>query len=304
VSTPAANSGTNSLSHFLAWEQESRDTIDFKKIYVDMAGDLLAGLLLSQIVFWHLPNKQGRRKLRVEREGTFWLAKTRDEWYDELRMIPPEVDRALATLEAAGLIETRVWKFSNHPTKHVRIVPEVFMSAWNEVLKGDRSRPKHKFQRDGQRGKKAISQMCDLGDTALNPKSEKLKSLMCDFSDFSDVENENPTCGVSLTETPSETPIIENTQRIAPTGADGGSKKLSGKKEKIQIAPSALSPASPPTPAIREMTEAEVVEWQQKAVQIFEAQKIKPSRNAVKHTALGLWQRYQKDLLGKGGGKS
>ena len=39
---------------FLKWEQSSRDTVDFKTVYVDMVGDLLAGLMLSQIVFWHL----------------------------------------------------------------------------------------------------------------------------------------------------------------------------------------------------------------------------------------------------------
>ena len=40
-----------SFNDFLAWEKASRDSIDFKKIYVDVAGDLIAGLLLSQIIY-------------------------------------------------------------------------------------------------------------------------------------------------------------------------------------------------------------------------------------------------------------
>ena len=44
---------------FIAWEQVSRDTIDVKRCYVDIAGDLVAGILLSQIVYWHLPDKDG-----------------------------------------------------------------------------------------------------------------------------------------------------------------------------------------------------------------------------------------------------
>jgi hypothetical protein len=52
---------------FLAWEAASRDTIDFKKIYVDMADDLVAGLLLSQVVYWFLPDRNGNLKLRVRR---------------------------------------------------------------------------------------------------------------------------------------------------------------------------------------------------------------------------------------------
>jgi len=42
---------------FLAWERASRDTIDFKTAYVDVAGDLVSGLLLSQIIYWHLPGE-------------------------------------------------------------------------------------------------------------------------------------------------------------------------------------------------------------------------------------------------------
>jgi hypothetical protein len=37
---------------FIAHERASLDTIDFKRVYVDVTnGDLVAGLLLSQIVF-------------------------------------------------------------------------------------------------------------------------------------------------------------------------------------------------------------------------------------------------------------
>jgi len=68
---------SNEWSNFLLWETASRDTVDFKTIYVDMADDLVAGLLLSQIVYWYLPSKEGRSKLRVFKDGYYWIAKTR-----------------------------------------------------------------------------------------------------------------------------------------------------------------------------------------------------------------------------------
>ena len=40
---------------FLEWERRSRDTIDVKRCYVDVAGGLVAGVLLSQVVYWFLP---------------------------------------------------------------------------------------------------------------------------------------------------------------------------------------------------------------------------------------------------------
>ena len=61
-------------NEFIAWELASRDTIDFKMIYVDISGDVIAGLLLSQIIFWNLPDKKGDTKLKVLKKGKRWLA--------------------------------------------------------------------------------------------------------------------------------------------------------------------------------------------------------------------------------------
>src|SRR5699024_12159927 len=95
------------VMNFLYWEQASEDTIDFKRIYVDVAGDILAGLLLSQIIYWHLPNKSGEQKLRVEKDGHLWIAKGRSEWFEEIRLTARQFDRASKILEDKGLIEKR-----------------------------------------------------------------------------------------------------------------------------------------------------------------------------------------------------
>ena len=57
------------FDHFLLWEHASRDAIMVKRVYIDMAGDVIAGLMLSQIVYWHLPNDEGKTRLRVEVDG-------------------------------------------------------------------------------------------------------------------------------------------------------------------------------------------------------------------------------------------
>lgn len=74
----------NPREQFLAWERASTDTIDVKRIYIDMAGDLISGVLLSQIMFWHLPNREtGRTKLRLRHMGNLWMAKKREDWWHE-----------------------------------------------------------------------------------------------------------------------------------------------------------------------------------------------------------------------------
>src|SRR5260221_6115445 len=117
------------IAQFLAWEQFSRDTIDFKKVYVDIAGDLVAGLVLSQIVFWHLPGRNGVTKLRVNRDGELWVAKKRSEWWDEIRITPKQLDRALTVLEDRHLIVTALYGFNGKPTKHVRLRWSVFLEG-------------------------------------------------------------------------------------------------------------------------------------------------------------------------------
>ena len=123
---------------FLQWEETTRDTIDFKTVYVDMADDLIAGLMLSQILYWHLPSSGGDgSKLRVERDGHRWLAKSRTDWWDECRLTPPQVDLALKKLRARGVIVTKVYKFAGAPTTHIRIVKDRFMELWEMIVNVD-----------------------------------------------------------------------------------------------------------------------------------------------------------------------
>lgn len=111
-----------SWQEFLAWEQASRQTIDFKTIYVDIAGgDILAGLLLSQIIFWHLPTQNNKSKLRVVHDQKIWLAKSDSQWFDEVRLTEAQARRARAVLTNLLLIETRTYKFNGTPITHIRV---------------------------------------------------------------------------------------------------------------------------------------------------------------------------------------
>jgi hypothetical protein len=106
---------------FLTWEALSRDCLDVKRSYIRVAGDLVAGVVLSQIIYWHLPKKGGGDKLTVVRGGLLWLAKSRESWWAECCVTPRQVDRCLGELEKRRLIETGVFRFGGLATKHVRV---------------------------------------------------------------------------------------------------------------------------------------------------------------------------------------
>ena len=124
----------NSFDEFLLWERTTRDSIDFKKIYVDIAGDLIAGLMLSQIVFWYLPDKNGNSKMRVRKDGYDWIAKSNTEWYDEIRITEWQAPRALNILEEKVIIEKRRYKFDGAPTIHIRLIQDKYMELWEELV--------------------------------------------------------------------------------------------------------------------------------------------------------------------------
>ena len=122
------------FAEFLKWEAETHDVLDFKKIYVDMAGDLHAGLVLSELTYWYLPAKGGRTRLRVRKQGRMWIAVRRWEWWDRCRLTPRQADGALGKLLGAGLIDKAVFKFYGEPTTHVALNVEVFLRAWARLV--------------------------------------------------------------------------------------------------------------------------------------------------------------------------
>lgn len=85
-------------------------------------GDILAALMLSQIVYWYLPEKKtGKAKLRVPHEGKYWLAKSHKGWFDECGFSQDQTRRCLKVLKDRGIVEVKTFKFDGAPTVHVRL---------------------------------------------------------------------------------------------------------------------------------------------------------------------------------------
>lgn len=160
------------FSRFLLWEHASRDTIDFKKIYVDMAGDLNAGLMLSEIVYWYLPSGDGsENKLRVERDGYRWIAVRRYEWWERTRFSPDQADRALRILVDDGLVTKKVYKFAGEVTLHIRLNEIQFIESWENLLKNPIKNP---YATEMEIGKSAKSKSVKV----QNPNAGKPEILL------------------------------------------------------------------------------------------------------------------------------
>jgi len=101
---------------FQAWRKDSR-TVAFKGIYVDLVnGNHKAALLLSQIIYWFLPDANGQPKLQVKRNGKYWLCKHRNGWWDDLRINEDQYDDLVRLLESLGFVERCRILFANKVT--------------------------------------------------------------------------------------------------------------------------------------------------------------------------------------------
>ncbi len=125
----------NTFERFLQWEEADLDAIKVKRLYVDITGDIVAGLLLSQIIYWHLPSKRGKTKLQVLKEGQLWLAKGRADWWDECRISARQFDRAIEILAEKRIIEKRTFRFNGSPTVHIRLVSDQLLGYVNSILR-------------------------------------------------------------------------------------------------------------------------------------------------------------------------
>lgn len=97
--------------------------------YVDIAGDLIAGALMGQVLYWFGQGKDGRSRARIVKDGQLWIAKTRADWWEEIRISPKQYDRAAKILKERGFIEIKTFKFYGNPTTHIRIIPEAINAA-------------------------------------------------------------------------------------------------------------------------------------------------------------------------------
>lgn len=121
-------------SFFDAWvtaEDADRDAIRVKKIYIDInEGNLIDGVLFSQIVYWHGTSpKTGKSRLKASHEGQLWLARKYSEWYDECRINPQTARASIDRMVKRGLLIRKVFHFNGRTTTHIRIDPVAFKTA-------------------------------------------------------------------------------------------------------------------------------------------------------------------------------
>lgn len=170
--TPSQNHFAISFEQFLQWEAHTRDVLDVKKMYIDLAEDLAAGVALSHILFWYLPSKRDEgSKLRVYRDGHYWIAVPRSEWWERCRLTEDQADRALKKLIEKGLIEKKIFKFNGSPVVHIRLQIDTFLERLTDLIQSSSPNPNGK-----QTTKNSPECEMEFGNSR-NPNRDNPKSI-------------------------------------------------------------------------------------------------------------------------------
>lgn len=138
LSDPSVRSLSWDIFKSIEYTNLPENQIFIKKIYIDITNDLIAGTILSKIIFWYLPSNSNNEiitKLRVKRDGYLWLAKNHNDWWDEVRLTHNQVRRGLHILQEQNIIITKVYKFDGVPTVHIRLLPDNLMIEYEIALK-------------------------------------------------------------------------------------------------------------------------------------------------------------------------
>lgn len=128
--------------------------------YIDMTGDLIAGTLLSQIMYWFA---DGKNRVSIYKDGNYWIAKRREDWMSEIRITQKQYDCAIKKLTGEiepteeekkqkwnkgkrrekkydmqnRLVEVKTYHFYGVPTTHIRPIPENInrkIDEWKKAL--------------------------------------------------------------------------------------------------------------------------------------------------------------------------
>ncbi|WP_176052205.1 hypothetical protein [Paraburkholderia caribensis] len=177
--------------------------------YVDvMDGDLVAGLILSQICYWALPNpKTGKSKLTIGRNGKLWLAKTRAQWWDECRVDSKTAKRKLEKIAIKGIVELAVFKFGGPPTTHVWLN----VARLDELLHGPKCTESP--CPNGQDGKMKMDNLSKSLDNTLNTYIEYNKKAFASYNDAEEkTENALNPISEKIKNRKFEKPNLENTE--------------------------------------------------------------------------------------------
>lgn len=114
------NKSKHQSEEFAKYSKNFTHFITYTPSLARIAGGVLAGLLLSRILYWW-------QFAQIFKDDRYWIAKTTVQWRDELGFTEDEFLTARKRLLEKGLIVKDTFKFNSNPTTHFSLIEEKFI---------------------------------------------------------------------------------------------------------------------------------------------------------------------------------
>lgn len=113
----------DTITRWLRTLDDNGDKLLLRRAHIDLCdGDHLAATIFSQLLYYHLPDQKGRgTRLRVQKDGHYWVAKKYNDWYEECRINEFTARNKIGQLKKTGLIRTDNFRFNGLKILHLRI---------------------------------------------------------------------------------------------------------------------------------------------------------------------------------------
>jgi hypothetical protein len=110
------------LRQFIQLHASYHYSISVNKMIIDICdGDLNAGVLFSQILYWFGNDEHGNSRTRLIKNNEPCIAKEQNEWYEEVRLSKDQVKKSLKLLVQKGFIRVKNLMFNGFRTNHIWI---------------------------------------------------------------------------------------------------------------------------------------------------------------------------------------
>lgn len=119
------------------------NVLTIPRVFIDIAGDHLSALFLSQCIYWSDKGRDG------------WFYKSEKEWHEELGLSPFQIKRVRENLVNLSFIETKLKRANAAPTMHYRVDFGLLTNSIIEKLNN----------RETQQSDYAVSQQSDYEET-------------------------------------------------------------------------------------------------------------------------------------------
>ncbi len=114
---------TDSVRLWIADLDAGNDKLLMRRAYIDLCGgDHVMACIFSQLMYYSHPDSTGKpSRMRVKRDGHYWLAKQHSDWSEECRVPTDMARRKIDHMRILGLVIAKNYRFDGKKTQHLRI---------------------------------------------------------------------------------------------------------------------------------------------------------------------------------------